>query len=66
MYKPDDWAETRERIAKQLKILHYPDFEAGADAMWGAVCDKIADMSDGIKDDKMFRVKLFLWLTEGE
>lgn len=39
-------------------------FEAGADAAWLAVSNQIADMSREIRDDKDFRLRLFLWLGE--
>jgi len=48
--------------------IDQPDYayEASADALWKSVCDYIAELSNAERDDKMFRVKLFLWLTKEE
>ena len=77
IYRPDGWEEIvfancsrvggffnqdKPVMVEDDKIL----FEAGAEAMWKGVSDYIADLSKSIKDDKMFRVKLFLWLTSEE
>lgn len=42
-------------------------YEAGADDMFKAVRDKVAELSNRyMDDDKMFRMKLLLWLTSEE
>jgi len=39
--------------------------EAGADAEWQGVKDHIVELSSKyLEDDKMFRVKLLLWLSD--
>ena len=48
------------------KYSAYRNRENGADKLWKSVCDYIAELSKDERDDKMFRVKLFLWLTKEE
>jgi len=72
MCRPKDWIKKRSIFfnTHQPRKPYYKsrqiDYEAGADALWKSVCDYIAELSKDSKDDKLFRVKLFLWLTKEE
>ena len=59
-----DGTITIEPVTRQ-QMEEHNIFEDGADALWKSVCDYIAELSRDC-DDKMFRVKLFLWLTKEE
>ena len=77
--RPDNWAKIkREYCDEKLREVGGAEcetcpaepqtcsvsYEAGADALWKSACDYIAELSKDSKDDKLFRVKLFLWLTK--
>ena len=66
--RPDNWKQPESycKLANVECIPKLSAYEAGADALWKSVCDYIAELSNNEKDDKMFRVKLFLWLTKEE
>jgi len=69
MWRPPNWKKTRQEkvnIGNQptQTTVAFLNFEAGANALWKAVQDKIAKLSDQARDDdKEFRVQILLWLT---
>ena len=67
-WRPGGWKtiahqKTDCTLADDVDEAIHNSFEAGADAEWEGVQDYIAELSKTCNDNKMFRVKLFLWLT---
>jgi len=61
-YRPENWDNPYMDTGFEEEFNIY---EAGADAEWQAVQNKIAKISEEAgKDDRLFRTMVFLWLTK--